>query len=120
MKILAVVTMVFLPGAFVASLFSADLFSWDATSHRTAGTNASRNTTVDDTTGVNENFKIFWYITIPLTIAILAFAILASMMLHRKHREENLKTERQASKAKGNEIGALLEMKALNPLVAQS
>lgn len=53
MKILAAVTTTFLPGAFVATLFSMDMFDWFA----------GRGTPV-----VSDCFWIYWLVTIPLTL----------------------------------------------------
>ncbi|KAI9167763.1 Notoamide biosynthesis cluster protein M' [Paramyrothecium foliicola] len=58
MKTLAVVTMLFLPGSFVSSLFSTDLFDWDA-----------RDLMSSDITIKNTpQMKLYWAITMPLTI----------------------------------------------------
>jgi len=53
MKILAAVTTTFLPGAFVATLFSMDMFDWFA----------GRGNPV-----ISDYFWIYWSITIPLTV----------------------------------------------------
>jgi hypothetical protein len=53
MKILAAVTTTFLPGAFVATLFSMDMFDWFA----------GHGTPV-----VSGRFWIYWSVTIPLTL----------------------------------------------------
>ena len=52
MKTLAAVTVVFLPGTFVATLFSMNMFDWRA----------------DDDSVVASRFWIYWIITIPLTL----------------------------------------------------
>ncbi|KAF2812177.1 uncharacterized protein BDZ99DRAFT_347708, partial [Mytilinidion resinicola] len=53
MKTIAVVTMTFLPGTFIAAIFSMPMFQWDATS---------------PTDVVNKRFWVYWSITIPLTL----------------------------------------------------
>ncbi|KAK4068717.1 uncharacterized protein Triagg1_7077 [Trichoderma aggressivum f. europaeum] len=58
MKTLAIVTMLFLPGSFISALFSTSMFDWDS---------------VDPTSnsiGVRTmpQFRLYWAITIPLTI----------------------------------------------------
>ncbi|KAF2120169.1 hypothetical protein BDV96DRAFT_566805 [Lophiotrema nucula] len=53
MKILAAVTTVFLPGAFVATLFSMNMFDWFAG---------------DGDSVVSGRFWIYWSITVPLTL----------------------------------------------------
>jgi len=60
MKTLALVTAVFLPPSFVASLFSMSIFDWQAST--------------DDSKGhvlVSNHFWIYWAIAAPLTIGIL-------------------------------------------------
>jgi hypothetical protein len=58
MKTLAFVTMFFLPGSFVSSLFSTDLFEWDSRDLRS------------DSMGVKPTpqLGLYWAITIPLTV----------------------------------------------------
>ena len=53
MKTLAAVTVVFLPGTFVASLFSMSMFDWQA----------------DAKSVLTPRFWIYWVVTIPLTLA---------------------------------------------------
>lgn len=57
MKILAVITVVFLPGAFVAALFSMSMFHWP-----------------DGSAGawVSPAFWIYWAVAVPLTIFVIA------------------------------------------------
>ncbi|KAF2834533.1 hypothetical protein M501DRAFT_922224, partial [Patellaria atrata CBS 101060] len=53
MKAIAAVTMAFLPGTFVATLLSMDIFKWDA----------------NEASGViSARFWIYWAITVPLTL----------------------------------------------------
>ena len=52
MKTLAAVTVTFLPGTFVASLFSMSMFNWQAPDGRV----------------VTAKFWIYWAITAPLTL----------------------------------------------------
>ncbi|TVY41047.1 hypothetical protein LSUB1_G003808 [Lachnellula subtilissima] len=56
MKAIAVLTMIFLPGTFVASFFAMPLFDWDA----------------ETQSGVVKNrFWIYWVVTVPGTVAVL-------------------------------------------------
>ncbi|CAG8956160.1 hypothetical protein HYFRA_00012077 [Hymenoscyphus fraxineus] len=57
MKAIAVLTMIFLPGTFLASFFAMPLFNWD--SETQAGV-------------VNGRFWIYWAVTIPGTLLVLA------------------------------------------------
>ncbi|KAH7148524.1 hypothetical protein EDB81DRAFT_465341 [Dactylonectria macrodidyma] len=69
MKTLAFVTMFFLPGSFVAALFSTDCFGWDKLDDK------------DKSIGVptTPQFKLYWAITIPMTVLtfVLYFVWLA-------------------------------------------
>ena len=53
MKAIAVLTMCFLPGTFIAIMFTMPLFAWD------------------DGITVSEHFWIYWTVTLPLTAAVL-------------------------------------------------
>jgi hypothetical protein len=56
MKAIALLTMLFLPGTFIAAFFAMPLFNW----------NAERQSDV-----VNSRFWVYWAVTIPGTLAIL-------------------------------------------------
>ncbi|KAK0667087.1 hypothetical protein QBC41DRAFT_141953 [Cercophora samala] len=58
MKMLALVAMFFLPGSFVAALFSTPLFQWD----EAAGSPM--------TVGTRPQFALFWAVTVPITVAV--------------------------------------------------
>ena len=58
MKMLALVAMFFLPGSFVAALFSTPLFDWDGA--RAAATPSMA-------VGTRPQFALFWAVTVPLT-----------------------------------------------------
>ena len=60
MKAIAGVTMIFLPGTFLASLFSTPLFEWNSGSGRL----------------VTHELWIYWVITIPITLATLVIYFL--------------------------------------------
>src|SRR5271155_3185477 len=57
MKTVAMATMAFLPGTFVASFFSMPTLNWDATALNEI---------------VTPRFWIYWIVTVPLTIAVFA------------------------------------------------
>lgn len=70
MKTLAIVTMMFLPGTFVAAVFSMPVFNW-------AGGNAD--------SIVNHHFGIYWAVTTTLTL--LTFVLYGLWLwLHDRHR----------------------------------
>ena len=74
MKTLAAVTMVFLPGTFVATLFSMPLFDWDKPAAASSGM-------------VSNKFWIYWVVTIPLTsLTIILWAIWIRTQIRRKVR----------------------------------
>ncbi|OHF02552.1 hypothetical protein CORC01_02247 [Colletotrichum orchidophilum] len=67
MKTMAVVTMVFLPPTFVATIFSMSMFNWQA---------SSSSNTADGSGGGSEptvvpQFWIYWAVSLPLTVAIV-------------------------------------------------
>ncbi|KAI3551909.1 hypothetical protein CSPX01_00585 [Colletotrichum filicis] len=63
MKTMAVVTMVFLPPTFVATIFSMSFFNWQASS--SSGDDGGAEPTVVP------QFWIYWAVSLPLTIAIV-------------------------------------------------
>ncbi|KAK6193979.1 hypothetical protein LQW54_011908 [Pestalotiopsis sp. IQ-011] len=62
MKVLAIVTVVFLPPSFIATLFSMSMFNWQS-SESTSDNGSSEI--------VASNFWIYWATTVPLTLVIL-------------------------------------------------
>lgn len=54
MKTISIMTIVFLPGTFISSFFSMSMFDWQAE------------------TVISSRFWIYWIITIPLTVIVLA------------------------------------------------
>ncbi len=73
MKILAAMATVFLPGAFVASLFSTSMFNWFAN---------------DGMPVVSRRFWIYWVFTLPLTIITVGLWIGWELWSRRKQRQE--------------------------------
>ncbi|KAI0414723.1 hypothetical protein F5X98DRAFT_348416 [Xylaria grammica] len=71
MKILAAVTTTFLPGAFVATLFSMDMFNWFAGA---------------DMPVVSGRFWIYWVITIPLTLVTVGIWLAWEFWVVRRQR----------------------------------
>jgi hypothetical protein len=72
MKMLALVAMFFLPGSFVAALFSTPLFDWE----KTGGSAIS--------VGTKPQFALFWAIAVPLTVA--TFGLYAMWIVMQKKR----------------------------------
>ncbi|KAK4150228.1 hypothetical protein C8A00DRAFT_18210 [Chaetomidium leptoderma] len=76
MKMLALVAMFFLPGSFVAALFSTPLFAWDEALASGGGGMA---------VGTRPQFALFWAVTAPLTA--LVFVLYGVWMCVQGRRE---------------------------------
>lgn len=76
MKALAAVTVVFLPGTFISSLFSTTMFDWQAEA---------------DSLVLNRRFWIYWAITVPLTLATILVWLGWTKMEDCAHREREAK-----------------------------
>ena len=72
MKTLAVVTTIFLPATFLATLFSMSMFNWQA--------NAVGNESV-----VSGNFWIYWAVALPLTVVVIAICSIFWKMSRRTY-----------------------------------
>jgi hypothetical protein len=81
MKTIAILGIVFLPGTFIATLFSINMFDWGLA----AGSGSSKQTA---SLRVSRNMWIYWAITVPLTVMTFLVWILWS-------RRENQKTSRR-------------------------
>jgi hypothetical protein len=77
MKTVAMVTMVFLPGTFVASFFAMPMLNWHATTLNEIAT---------------PRFWIYWIVTVPLTIAVFAVWWVRQKVKERK-REKQKRSE---------------------------
>lgn len=71
MKTLAALTVVFLPGTFVASLFAMPLFEWNA---------------ADDGMVVSKRLWVYWAVTVPLTCLTIVVWVLWTRRQARVHR----------------------------------
>ena len=92
MKTIAAVTIVFLPGTFIAALFAMPLFQWDA---------------VGNNKVVSNRFWIYWAVTVPLTCLTLLFWVLWTKRQARRHRSlekrarEELRSDIEGQKGNG-------------------
>jgi hypothetical protein len=78
MKTLALVALAFLPGNFVAALFSAPLFDWDRVQNADLSSIG---------VGLKPQFNLYWAITGPLTV--LSFVIYVGwLLLQRRQRHK--------------------------------
>lgn len=73
MKMLAIVAMFFLPGSFVAALFSTPLFDWDGAPADSSSIGI----------GTRPQFALFWAVTVSVTVLTFA-AYLVGMVLRRR------------------------------------
>ena len=69
MKTLAFITAFFLPGTYIATLFSMSMFEWQGSS--SSITTSSVSASSSPSYVISANFWIYWAITIPLTIAVI-------------------------------------------------
>ncbi|RSM12629.1 hypothetical protein CEP52_002344 [Fusarium oligoseptatum] len=69
---LAVMSILFLPGAFIATLFSMDLFDWSAE---------------DGKRVINSRFWTYWAIALPLTLIVL-IGWLSWLKMHQKNEDQ--------------------------------
>jgi hypothetical protein len=76
MKTVAIVTMVFLPGTFVASFFAMPTLNWDAAAYNRI---------------VSRRFWIYWIVTVPLTVAVFALWWARQKVKERNERKANEK-----------------------------
>jgi hypothetical protein len=96
MKTLALVTMVFLPGTFVASLFSMPLFDW---------------TSAGDVT--RPRFRIYWAVAVPLTAVTLMIYGIWSMWIKRRARARTEQAIHTLDRASGEtELAVLSHQRA--------
>ncbi|KAK7946275.1 uncharacterized protein PG986_010596 [Apiospora aurea] len=102
MRTIAALGIVFLPGTFVATLFSVDMFDWG--SGGGGGESASSSATTESSSGVRAlpGMWIYWAIAIPLTIRTFLVWVLWS-------RRENQKSDRRLrirrTKSSGPSLG---------------
>jgi hypothetical protein len=81
MKMLALVAMFFLPGSFVAALFSAPLFAWDE-----ALANGGM------AVGTKPGFALFWAVAAPLTALVFVLYGVWMCVQSRRERVKNCNT----------------------------
>lgn len=77
MKSLAVVTMVFLPGTFVATLFSMPLFDWHGSENLSAS-----------------GLGVYWATAIPLTVVTISIWIVWTYLQTVQVRRQNERVKR--------------------------
>jgi hypothetical protein len=89
MKTVAMVTMAFLPGTFVASFFAMPMLNWDAKVYNEI---------------VSPRFWIYWMVTVPLTTAVFALwwvmQIVKEWKQRKAEKEQNVVNEGRAEVVK--------------------
>ena len=75
MRTIAVMSILFLPGTFVSSFFSMDMFDWQAPKSASV---------------VSSRFWIYWAVTAPLTIVVVSIWFLW-LRTHKKHEVDGQK-----------------------------
>ena len=68
MKTLAFITALFLPGTYIATLFSMSMFEWQASPSDAPSTSSSSSS---PSVSISNKFWIYWATTIPLTVAVV-------------------------------------------------
>lgn len=72
MKTLAFITALFLPGTYMATLFSMSMFEWRASPSDAPSTSSSSSSpSSSSTVSISNKFWIYWATTIPLTVAVV-------------------------------------------------
>ncbi|KAK2794834.1 hypothetical protein FQN51_000657 [Onygenales sp. PD_10] len=68
MKTLAFITAIFLPGTFVATIFSMDMFTWQG-----SGSESGSESEKSPSNGrmVSPDFWVYWVVSIPLTVMVI-------------------------------------------------
>ena len=85
MKTIAVLGIIFLPGTFVASLFSINMFDWGIS---VPNNTASSDDPVSSELTVSRSMWIYWAITVPLTLVTFVVWVFWS-------RRENARSRRR-------------------------
>ncbi|KAL9613337.1 MAG: hypothetical protein Q9167_002098 [Letrouitia subvulpina] len=80
MKTLAIVTVTFLPGTFIAALFDIPVFDWEAKTR---------------TAIVSHRFWMYWAVTIPLTLLTILPLVLWTKRTNNFHRAQLARTRKK-------------------------
>jgi O-antigen/teichoic acid export membrane protein len=87
MRTISVLGIVYLPGTFVATLFSIDMFTWGAGGEQSSSTAAS------------SSIWIYWAVAVPLTIITFLAWILWSKRENQKSNKRLMFSRMKASEA---------------------
>ncbi|KAK4546931.1 hypothetical protein LTR36_001663 [Oleoguttula mirabilis] len=97
MRVIAAVTLIFLPGTFVATLFSTSFFDFSPKEPRRV---------------VSKRVWLYWVIAIALTAVVLVAWLVTSRVMHKRHGSPVLATEaperRKSLESEDNDHGSVL------------
>lgn len=99
MKVVAIMTMAFLPGTFFAALFAVPSLRWD-----------------DTKSVIGDNFWIYWAFTLPLTV----FVFVLWMILTQREELAKLRLELFQQSMKRNAEGGKPEKETLEDTAART
>ncbi|KAH6973956.1 hypothetical protein EDB80DRAFT_742797 [Ilyonectria destructans] len=80
MKMLSIVAMFFLPGSFVAALFSTPLFDWDGAPMDSSSIGI----------GTRPQFALFWAVTVSVTALTFAVYLVAAVLRKRRAKRQDI------------------------------
>lgn len=101
MKSLSLMGVVFLPGSFLASVFGMSFFNYDGDS---SSSNNNDNSSGDKgggdkaTTGVSVELWIYFAVTVPVTLAVVALWVWSDRRREARHRRDEADLERDIDK----------------------
>ncbi|KIV93304.1 hypothetical protein PV10_04528 [Exophiala mesophila] len=87
MKAIAFVTMIFLPGTFLSSVFSMNLFEWDAPHSSDV---------------VNHRMWVYWAVAVPLTIMVVVFYLLWEKYMMKMY-QKSVKPKEDKKRSSGEQ-----------------
>ncbi|KAF7509919.1 hypothetical protein GJ744_007233 [Endocarpon pusillum] len=92
LKTVAVVTLVFLPGTFVAAIFSMSMFQWipgdnNSGSDSSGSSNTGPQDNKDNSRIVSKWFWIYWAVTVPLTLIIVISWVIWYKWMDKRYRD---------------------------------
>ncbi|KAF2264434.1 hypothetical protein CC78DRAFT_544193 [Lojkania enalia] len=90
MKTIAIVTLVFLPGTFVAAIFSMSMFQWLPDNEDSSSSNDAKQSG-DDFKILSDWFWLYWAVTVPLTLIILVVWYIWYKWSNNKYKEKREK-----------------------------
>lgn len=104
-KTIALMGAVFLPGAYLASVFSMTFFNFQNNNNNGGGSGSSSGNSPDNssstdtsTSPVSSQFWIYWAVTIPITIVIVVWWYIWEKRREKRYSEEDTELEKGVEK----------------------